>query len=167
MSIVIHVDDLVSRNTTPYRKLWGMLLLMAIRDRAASVHYHPWRADGPLAYIVDNVRHVLKPPIGEAAGPVISAARSLLAPRRGLLNRLLGRRPAMVSGSFLLRLETEEGVSDVEWTGACWEAGRRAGVEFYQVAPIPGGSRRKPRPRRNRTLVPRSVRAVDPTTTLP
>ncbi len=46
-------------------KMWGMILLLAIRDHATSVHFHPWREDGGLAYVVANVRHVLVPPPAE------------------------------------------------------------------------------------------------------
>ena len=113
MAVVVRVEELIGfRDSQPASdddmfveltddpavlgKMWGMILLLAIRDHATSVHYHPWREDGGLAYVVANVRHVLVPPPAELSGAVIAAARSVFTPaaRGGLLARLGWRRRA-------------------------------------------------------------------------
>ncbi len=44
----------LSSKLSENRKLWGMVLLLAVDDKATSVHYHPGRPDGELTYIVNN-----------------------------------------------------------------------------------------------------------------
>ena len=79
-------DDLVVELTDDpavLGKMWGMILLLAVRDNATSVHYHPWREDGGLPYIVANVRHVLVPPPAELSEAVVGKARHQSRDRGG------------------------------------------------------------------------------------
>ena len=115
-------------------KMWGMILLLAIRDHATSVHYHPWREDGGLACVVANVRHVLEPPPAELSGAVIAAARSVFTPaaRGGLLARLGWRRRAEPACSSV---ELDVWGNVLVWDAIVWSSGERAGVELFRVAP--------------------------------
>jgi hypothetical protein len=122
-------------------KFWSMILLLAIRDNATSVHYHPWREDGVLAYIVANVRHELSPPPDELSEAVVTMARSLftepvqgglLARLGGLLARLGGR---TVSGLSCGAVEFDVGGNMLLWDAVVWSSGERAGVELFRVAP--------------------------------
>jgi formylglycine-generating enzyme required for sulfatase activity len=125
-------------------KMWGMILLLAIRDHATSVHYHPWREDGGLAYVVANVRHVLEPPPAELSGAVIAAARSLFAPaaRGGLLARLGWCRRAEPACSSV---ELDVWGNVLVWDAIVWSSGERAGVELFRVAPaVPEPKHAKP-----------------------
>jgi hypothetical protein len=112
------------------RKLWGLVLLLAVRDRAASVHYHPWRPDGGLAYIVANVRYVMVPPPAGLAGPIVAAARSFIA-SPGPVGRWVAGRRGAVSGSFTLDVYGQQ----FEWDLVGWAAGPRCGADFFRVAP--------------------------------
>lgn len=62
------------------RKFWGLVLMLALRDKASSIHYHPWRAEGALSYVVDNVRYEMVPPPAEFASECVDAAFSLFVP---------------------------------------------------------------------------------------
>jgi hypothetical protein len=111
-----------------------MILLLAFRDNATSVHYHPWREDGALAYIVANVRHVLVPPPDELSEAVVAVARSLFTEpvQGGLLARLNGR---TVSGLSCGPVEFDVGGNVLVWDAVVWSSGGRAGVELFRVAP--------------------------------
>ena len=112
-------------------KMWGMILLLAVRDNATSVHYHPWREDGGLAYIVANVRHVLVPPPAELSEAVVAVARSLFTrPRRGgWLSRRAGGGPACGS------VELDVYGHMLVWDAVVWSSGVRSGVELFRIAP--------------------------------
>jgi hypothetical protein len=111
-------------------KLWGMVLLLAVRDHAASVHYHPWRADDGLAYVVQGVRYALVPPPAELAGPVVAVARSLFT-RRGR-GRWLGRGS---SGPACGPVELDVWGHVFVWDAVVWSSGGREGVELFRIAP--------------------------------
>ena len=115
-------------------KMWGMILLLAVRDNATSVHYHPWREDGVLAYIVANVRHVLVPPPAELSEAVVAVARSLFTEpvQGGLLARLCGR---TVSGLSCGSVDFDVCGNVLVWDAVVWSSGERAGVELFRVAP--------------------------------
>ena len=106
-------DDVVEFSDDPavLRKFWGIVLCLAVRDDASSIEYHPWRADGGLAYVVDNVRYVLRHPPPEWAGPIVAAG----PPGKP--------RPQAVAGWLY------------EWDVVCWSSGERVGVEFFRVSP--------------------------------
>ena len=117
------------------RKLWGLVLLMAERDRATSVHYHPWRSDGYLSYIAEGVRYELVPPPDGYAAAIIETARSLFTapPTEGLLSRLIGHEPERaVCSTFSF----EAWDMAVLWDAVCWSNGERAGVELYRVTTL-------------------------------
>ena len=106
---------------------------MAIWDEASSVHYHPWRGDGALSYIIANTRYDLLPPPADWAWQCALAARSFLVRRRSLLGRVLvGSSRGPACGSFMLCVEEHK----IEWDVVCWSAGKRFGVEFFRVAPL-------------------------------
>jgi hypothetical protein len=123
------------RGPVQARKFWGLVLLLSVRDRATSVHFHSWRIDATLAYIVDNVWHEMVPPPTEYTGEIIGAARALFtAPRRsGLFSRLAGRsadQPACAPVSLDVY-----GVPIV-WDVVCWSSGERSGVELFRITPL-------------------------------
>lgn len=135
-------DDSIelSAEPAPLRKLWGLVLLLAVRDRASSVHYHPWRIDGELAYVVGNVRYVMVPPPPSLAGPILDTARSLIVPRRGFLGRLVRRDRGPVCGSLALDVWGNH----YGWEVVIWSSGGRSGAEFFRVSPPVEASPAKP-----------------------
>jgi len=118
-----------------YRKLWAAVLMMALRDKAASVHYHPWRDGGALAYICENVRYEMVPPPAEYAGVCIDVARTLFTqPRRsGFLSRLRQQRSENTVCSAM-RVEFAGWAS--LWDAVCWSSGERAGVDLFLIRPF-------------------------------
>lgn len=117
--------------TAGFRKLWGMVLLMSVRDRATSVHYHPWRTDGALSYVVDNTRYEMVPPPDIWAHWCVETARTTFTEPAGFFARLFGR--GRVSCGTL-RLEV--GGNPIVWDVVYWSTGRRYGIEFYRVTPL-------------------------------
>ncbi len=82
-------------------RMWRLIVAMAVRDGAVSVHWHPWRAADALAYVVGGVRHSLvRPPV--ALDSVVSAAARELITGGGMwsdLGRRLGWRSTELSDS--------------------------------------------------------------------
>ena len=120
------------------QKLLNIVLALAIKDNASSVHYHIWRDDamgeGTLYYVIGGVCYEMVPPPLEIVGALFAAGRRLLASRGlwGSLRRLLGRALGSCSGQFSL-LDTDGRGS--EWCGAVWSAGKTAGLDFYRYDP--------------------------------
>lgn len=114
------------------KQFWGMVLLMAIRDNAASVHYHPWRGDGALACIVNNVRIEMDPPSVEWAGHLVEAARYLAVRPQSILTRMLLGRDDPTCGKLTLCFDGHE----IEWQVVCWWTGARMGADFYRITPL-------------------------------
>ena len=110
-------------------RFWGMVMLMATRDHAQSVHYHPWRADGGLAYVVHMVWYAMVSPEPELAGPVLAAARDLFV--RPAWGGWLRRRGGVQCGS----VELEVVGNRFLWDAVAWSSGGRAGVDLYRVSP--------------------------------
>ncbi len=106
---------------------WGLVLMMAVRDRATSLHYHPWRA-GVVTYVTDFTLYELVPPPEAMAGALLDSARALFAPP-SLLGRL--RRRGVACGSF----EFDAYDSLTVWDAVVWSSGPRGGVELYRVVP--------------------------------
>lgn len=108
-------------------QFWGLVLIMAVRDQATSLHYHPWR-NVVLTYIVAGTRYELIPPPAEAAPGILAAARALFAPPTWF-----GRQRLEVTtcGSF----EFDAYDSLTTWDAVVWSSGERAGVELYRVSP--------------------------------
>jgi len=133
--MLVFFDDSIQL-PSEIRKLWGMVLTMALRDRATSVHYHPWRTDGRLTYVIEGrQRYEFIPPPEAHAAAIIEIARSLFTapPARGLLSRFVGRtRDRAVCSSFTF----EVGCWSVLWDVVCWSNGERAGVELFRVTPL-------------------------------
>jgi hypothetical protein len=131
MTAFIQGEDLAT-DADPARKLWGYVLLMAVRDRVSSVHYHPWRGDGALAYVIANTRVEMRPPDAGWGERCVAAARSLLVRRRGFIGRILFAQPHPKCGTLVLGVEEHR----IEWAVVCWSSGRRFGVEFFRITPI-------------------------------
>jgi hypothetical protein len=132
MPVFVRVEDLVAEDQDPTIKLWGMLLLMAVRDNATSLHYHPWRGEGALAYVVRNVRHEMRPPQPDAAERCIAAARSLMFRGRNRIRRILSGRSSPLCESLTIGIEEHR----IEWEVVCWFSRKRSGVDFFRVTPV-------------------------------
>ncbi|MFO0953780.1 MAG: hypothetical protein U0835_22015 [Isosphaeraceae bacterium] len=145
MATVLRVDDLIhdtplsgtgelSEDPAELARFWCMVLLMAVRDHASSVHYHPWRDDGGLAYIVGENRLVLEPPPYRLAGPLLAVARSLLTgtgwvgspSRHGWFEGA-----GAVCSSVVLDIHGDR----FPWDAVLWSSGERSGVELFRAAP--------------------------------
>jgi hypothetical protein len=115
-----------------YDWTWGPVLAMAVKDRASSVHYHPWRtdrmADFVLSYVILGTRYGLLRPPPEAAGRLLAEARGLICP--GRLRRLAAGRTVVGR----VRLVGAGGTWE-DWCGVCWSGGGLAGVEWNWVGP--------------------------------
>jgi hypothetical protein len=123
------IIELSSDDAASLGRFWGLVLLLATQYRAASLHYHPWRSDGGLAFIVGNTRYILIPP-GGLTGPIVAAARSLFV-SEGPLTRWFAKCQSGVTGSFAFDVWGQL----FEWDVVCWTSGPRCGVEFFRVTP--------------------------------
>jgi hypothetical protein len=139
MAVVVRMEDLtgfrgpapptdedmvvpLSDDPAALAKLWGLVLLLAIRDGATSIHYHPWRADGGLAYVVANVRYAMVPPPADLAEPMVAVARSVFAGG--------GR-----SGPACSTMEVDVWGNVYLWDAVVWSSAARAGVDLFRIAP--------------------------------
>ena len=120
------------------RQLLTVVLALALKDNASSVHYRLWHGEttgeSVLTYVVGGVRYEMVPPPLEIAGALFDVARTLLVPG-GLwrvLRRLLGRMVGGCSGEFSL-LDANGNRS--EWCGVVWSAENTAGLELYRFYP--------------------------------
>jgi hypothetical protein len=126
------IEMLPSDDPAALSRLWSVVLLFAVRDNAASVHYHPWRADGGLSSVVANVRYVMVPLPPELAGPFVAAARSLFTrpARGGWLGLGAGGGPACGT------VELDVWGNPFVWDAVVWSSGERSGVDLFRIAPI-------------------------------
>jgi hypothetical protein len=113
-----------------FRKLWGMVLCMAVRDGAESVRYRPWRDERILTYVIGWQQYEFVPPPPQHANLMIEVARQLFTPPPTLIERVFGRGGA-ACGTF-----TAIAGEAVVWDAVCWSSGERGGVELYRVTPI-------------------------------
>jgi hypothetical protein len=150
-------DDLNRRSSDDpivLSRCWLMILLLAGKDHATSVQYHPWRENGGLSYVVDGVRHFLEEPPVEEGETFVAVARSLFTEpgwiarlRRQTgpgwlahLRRLPGlgwpsrRRPtpSAVCATFGMDLGSQV---FLWWDVVVWSTGQRSGVELFEVKP--------------------------------
>jgi hypothetical protein len=144
------IDSIRYRETPPHRKVFLLVLLLALKDRATEVHFEPWRseeADGGetglrMFYKVDGQLLELVPPPACLAGPLFRDLKDLSglnAPRYligDLLRRLAGwidgqPRPPL-RGQF--RLSLSHGHADTEVMVYDSELGERY---FLKLSPTP------------------------------
>jgi hypothetical protein len=111
-------------------RMWRMVMAMAVRDGASSVHYHPWRADGRLSYIVSGIRYELVPPPPAFAPRLIAGAGALICGSwLGAASRRWFGRPLRAEG----RVRLVSGLAASDWAGVVWSIGSHAGVEWYRL----------------------------------
>jgi hypothetical protein len=129
-------------NWAEFGRMWRMILAMAVRDGASSVHYHPWRPpDGHMCYLISGVRHQLVPPPPAHAYRVAAAAGALMCGSwLGAVSRRWLGWPLRTSG----RVSLTGGLGTSEWAGVVWVVGSLvgvvgplAGVEWYRLDPAP------------------------------
>ncbi len=110
--------------------MWQTLLEYAVKERASSVHYHPWR-DNSLGWIVDGTRQELLPFSTHRSRILIKTAGAMLTRSRAELwsRRFLGW-PIRATG--LLRYLSDDGLM-TEWVGIVWSVGSLKGVEWIRV----------------------------------
>jgi hypothetical protein len=112
------------------RLIWRQVLEIAVRDRASSVHYHPWCNGSPLTYIVAGTRYEIVPPLDYLSRTLVLAAGAMLArTRAGVWSRRFLGWPIRASG--LLRLSDNGRVT--EWAGIVWAIRGLSGVEWNRV----------------------------------
>jgi hypothetical protein len=116
-------------------RMWRLIVAMAVRDGAVSVHWHPWRAADALAYVVGGVRHSLgRPPV--VLDPVVSAATRELITGGGMWSAL-GRRLGWPAAG---RFGCTGAGGPSEWCGVLWSAGGVCGADLHRldvaVAPV-------------------------------
>ncbi len=111
-----------------FRRLWRMVLAMAVRDRASSVYWHPWQEGDALSYVVAGIRYVLVRPPAEPDSLTLAAARELIGGGR-VWSVIAGWLRSPVAGRFTC--EGEHGRS--EWCGVWWQAGGVCGAEFHRL----------------------------------
>jgi hypothetical protein len=109
--------------------IWRRVLAVAVRDRASSVHYHPWHGQ-PLTYIVACKRYEMVPPPDWHRRTLVLAAGAMVAQTWvGAWSRRFLGWPIRASG--LLRLPDKGRVT--EWAGIVWSVRGRSGVEWNRV----------------------------------
>jgi hypothetical protein len=115
-----------------FGRFWRMVLAMAVRDRAASVYYHPWLAGWNLSYLVAGRLHALHPPPPEVARQVAAAAGALMCGSwLGAASRRWLGWPIRTMGQ--VQLIAASGSS--EWAGVVWSVEKTIGVEWYRLDP--------------------------------
>ena len=121
-TVFYHAPDLAGLG-----EMWRYFLAMAVRDRAARVHWHPWEAGHALSYTEGGKRYTLVRPDESLDAVTFEAARRLISPGlRGYLARRFLR-----SGSGRLFCESEFGPS--VWCGVWWADREHCGVEFVRL----------------------------------
>lgn len=129
--LIVFTDESPEELRAAFRKLWGVLLLMSVRDRATSVHYHPWRGDGALFYIVDDARYEMVPPPAEHADVCVNTARDAFIAPAGFFARLFGCE-RVACGTLSL----DVGGLPVVWDVVVWTSGPRRGVDLHRITPL-------------------------------
>jgi len=130
MLVVFSDDTNPAEQAAGFRRLWGFVLCMAVRDNATSIHYHPWRADLILTYVVECKQYEMVPPPVEYATGIVAEARAAFTRPVGFFARLFGRGQA-ASGTLRLIVG-----APILWDVVCWTTGERFGVEFFRVTPV-------------------------------
>lgn len=108
--------------------MWMLVLAIAIRDNAISIHWQPWRNGRALSYVVDDVRYYMIPSPKQFDDQVSRMLQSLIAPTRiGLaLRRFLGM---PITGRILCESKTTYS----EWSAVAWKVGDIMNVDFYRL----------------------------------
>lgn len=96
-------------------KFWGMVILLALRDRASEVRYEPSRGDRSLTYRVDGMDRDMVPPPLHMVQELLEALLEVSRPRgvRAFVVRTLRRFVRWVEGPlgsytwFVARFEGE------------------------------------------------------------
>jgi hypothetical protein len=121
------------------RKLWGLVLLIAFRDRATAVHYHPWRGENSLSYVVESIQYYFMAPPSDLADSVIEVALTLFAP--GSQDRSAGgARHRNEARSICSSVELNAWGDVTVWDVLVWSTGERQGVDLYRITPPVGAS---------------------------
>jgi hypothetical protein len=107
---------------------------MSLRDRATSIHYHPWRGESCLTYLIENTRYELLPPPAEYAADILRVARSMfITPGQGFFARLFGRDSANPACSAV---SLDFYGLHIVWDAVIWTTGERSGLELYRITPL-------------------------------
>lgn len=141
MRSVLHLSELpedegdgsvvLAADVADMRRLWLMLLAMAVRDEANVLRWQPWESGHVLSYTVGATQYGLMEPGEEFGGVAFEAARRLISPgARGWATRQLFR-----AGTGVLECVSAWGPS--RWHGAWWSAGAATGVEFVRLDRFP------------------------------
>lgn len=109
------------------RTIWAYSFLVAIRENATSIHFHPWLKGESMSYFNNNggQKYCIFP-------PPASMDRALLASA----SRLLGAskpRKLFSSGSCSGDFSVEHCDSITKWSGVVWKSKVARGVEFYRI----------------------------------
>jgi hypothetical protein len=112
------------------RTFWGLVLLLAVRDGARSLHYHPWREFGALYYIIGPAFYELLPPPATFGPVLLATARDIFAPRPSWRERLFGR-----GASVCTAVALEVGGAWCWWDAVLWASDWRSGVELFRIFP--------------------------------
>lgn len=116
-------------------KFWAAVILMAVRDGAASLHFRPQRTECRVSYVVDGTTYELVPPPATLGAALFDFARTHFAGagRGGLLAHLRrggGARADSAAVAFELAGHL------LAWDAVAWSTGERSGVDLYRVAPV-------------------------------
>ncbi len=127
---LVEFEDHVTWNNSYL--MWRLVLAMAMRDGASSVHYHPWRSDGHMSYIVAGTRYEILEPPPKFAAMLAEVAESLAsASWFGRIARGWRGRTHLTAGK--VRLNAVTGESD--WAVVVWTIDAQCGVEWYRLDP--------------------------------
>jgi|GEM_PF-6854957 len=109
-------------------RMWCHLFAMAVRDRATSVHWHPWREGEALSYIIRTTRYTLMRPPTELNTLTSAVAREFVVPGRirSTIGRWLGR-------SVASRFICVNSLGPSEWCGVWWAIGSINGADFFRT----------------------------------
>jgi hypothetical protein len=121
----------------PARKIWLMVMLMAIKNRATSLRYEPERGAQPLLYVAGGREHALATPPEHLRGRLVEDIERLVAPPAEPVclgfTRFIKRKSAHsepVPRKWLIELEIGDQVVDAIMTIWPTETGRSVQVRF-------------------------------------
>jgi hypothetical protein len=121
----------------PARKIWLMVMLMAIKNRATSLRYEPERGENSLLYVAGGREHAMAAPPEHLRERLVEDLELLSTPPaetgRAGFRRFIKRKPEQAGGlprKWLVELEIGEQVVDAIMTIWPTETGRSVQVRF-------------------------------------
>lgn len=110
--------------------VWVTTFLLALRDKAVSIHFHSWRGSEAFSYIVDNTRYTLECPPPKVAEHMAEPWRARMP--RGFCHRV--RRTLWPRTTEASGVCTVAGGWANDWHLVCWSLPHAFGVDLHLLS---------------------------------